>query len=1104
MKKLILFLVLGLFLISFISAQGSQEDFEAQAIEIAKAHTDFINKTVQDVLTVADFDYKDLNLLKSQIFDFYNSREGEIWFNLGTDNNPIEQRRTIPLYDEITFIDSSGQEVIRYSGSFLDELRDVSNIVNTDFKSETYFEDTKNLSQGEVFIGKVMTWYTSFDRVFSESNDEIREGKIYEEVVGRDVMKRGLIRFSSPIYNGEEFLGVIVLSLDYRHFQELSKHIVPLSEDKVSSTYAGNYLLIFDNEGNTIVHPKPDNIRGYLEDGDLAGYNEPNSSREGHIFNLYKYQGSFAYSELAKTVLEDEEIFYSSATDIGGRTKVVVAAPIICPIEKTYSKEGCFGGIMLSIQLEEGIDFLGELNLSWVIILGIFVLLVATIIIGIYYVKRAREGVEGKEPTIESKVFGKITRKFGIILTLILFSIVLVSFLIIYFQNQALEDQYFDAISEIESDFLNIEMGSVRTLSATLEPLLVNPDLKKEFLKGDREMLYITGKELFEELKWEYDITHFYFITPEGEVFLRMHNKDIYGDKLNRLTYIEAKETNSLGAGIELGKTAYALRVVKPYYDGEELIGYLELGQEIDNFFDLIKGESLNQFSLIAKKDLIDEENWVSVRETKGIRNNWNDFEDYVLIESTTEKKFSCFSDKNSNKLFEELNYLEISELDERSFACGGFPLVDASDRISGGIYSLIDVTEEKNLMINIRIILLIIMGLIALFFIFVGGYVSRKISKPILDLTALAEEVGRKNFKKRVSVKTGDELETLGNTLNKTTEVLENMDSEYKKLDKAKTEFLSITSHELRSPMTPMRAQLQMLMKGYFGKLNGKQKEALEIVLSNTQRLDGIIIDFLEISRIEAARLKFNFIKADLRITVKKVLEEMKGFMPEKNIRLVNKVEKLPKISVDPDRVSQILRNLINNAIKFTRENGEIVVGGRLKSGKIEFYVKDNGIGINTEDQNRLFEPFYQAENMYQHKSGGTGLGLAICKGIVESQKGKIWIQSVLNEGTTFYFTIPLKPVKEIEPIKLLFSPKTKIEEGLEQVFLNNLGPLGKEEFEFVKHNLDEESIKEYVKDLKNRGILTGENAEEFKKDIRFLISNNGVNSSGKKRDKK
>jgi len=273
--------------------------------------------------------------------------------------------------------------------------------------------------------------------------------------------------------------------------------------------------------------------------------------------------------------------------------------------------------------------------------------------------------------------------------------------------------------------------------------------------------------------------------------------------------------------------------------------------------------------------------------------------------------------------------------------------------------------------------------------------------------------------------IKTNDEIAELGNAFNETTSALAKLHNERLEIDNAKTEFLSITSHELRSPMTPMKAQLQMLQQEYFGKLTDKQKEGVEIIIRNADRLDNIIVDFLEISRIEAARLKFNFKMTDISKTIDEIIKFMDGFAKEKNIELVVEMEDLPMIEVDPDRLSQVLRNLINNAIKFSPENSKIITSAKFKDNYIHFSVQDFGCGLNSENQIRIFEPFYQVESANKRRFGGTGLGLAICRGIIESQKGKIWVESQLGRGSKFSFTVPLKPVINIEPIKVLFSQK-------------------------------------------------------------------------------
>jgi len=385
---------------------------------------------------------------------------------------------------------------------------------------------------------------------------------------------------------------------------------------------------------------------------------------------------------------------------------------------------------------------------------------------------------------------------------------------------------------------------------------------------------------------------------------------------------------------------------------------------------------------------------------------------------------------------------------------------------------------------------------------ILMGFIISRKISSPINKLYLATKELERENLKTRVNIKTGDELEELGDAFNKTMGVLEEMDKRQKQLERAKTEFLSITSHELRSPMTPMKAQLQMLMSEYFGKLGEKQKKAIDIVLRNTTRLDNIIMDFLDISRIEAARLKFKFIKANLSDYAKRLVEEMGGFMPEKNIEIVANIDRLPEIEVDPDRAMQVLRNLVNNAKKFSPKNTKIFVDVNLQGKMILFSVKDQGIGITKENQLRIFEPFFQAEQTMYREHGGTGLGLTICRGIIESQKGRMWVESESGKGSTFYFTVPLTPVTEIKPIKLLFSSKKSIEREIEELLKSMLGPIATSEFEVLKKKgeLIKESLIEYVDVLIKVGVIDKERGKEFKSDIVNIF---GGKSKGERKEK-
>jgi len=212
-----------------------------------------------------------------------------------------------------------------------------------------------------------------------------------------------------------------------------------------------------------------------------------------------------------------------------------------------------------------------------------------------------------------------------------------------------------------------------------------------------------------------------------------------------------------------------------------------------------------------------------------------------------------------------------------------------------------------------------------------------------------------------------------------------------------------------------------------------------------------------------------------------------MQAYANEKNIELVTNLDTLPIIEVDADRVSQVLRNLVNNAIKFSNENSKIEISTELKKNLIIFSVRDYGCGLTPENQIRIFEPFFQVESTTRRRHGGTGLGLAICRGIIEAQKGKLWVESQHGKGSKFYFTLPLKPVRNIEPIKVLFSPKSLIEKKIHEEFKTILGPLGNAEFLDLKSKnaLGKDDLFEYIDSLTELHIIPQAKGYIFKNKI-------------------
>lgn len=241
--------------------------------------------------------------------------------------------------------------------------------------------------------------------------------------------------------------------------------------------------------------------------------------------------------------------------------------------------------------------------------------------------------------------------------------------------------------------------------------------------------------------------------------------------------------------------------------------------------------------------------------------------------------------------------------------------------------------------------------------------------------------------------------------------------------LDKLKDDFVSIASHELRTPMTAIRSYAWMALNKPDIPLSEKMKKWLDRTLTSTERLINLVNDMLNISRIEGGRIEVNPIALAMTKLVDDVLEEVRVKAAEKQLNITAKAEGvIPKVFADPDKVHQILLNLLGNAMKFTPNGGIITVSFFTDGQMVEVAVKDSGVGLSKESISKLFQKFGRLDSSYTavSTSGGTGLGLYISKSLVELMKGRIWVSSEgLNRGSTFAFSLPVasaEVVKEAE----------------------------------------------------------------------------------------
>ncbi len=241
----------------------------------------------------------------------------------------------------------------------------------------------------------------------------------------------------------------------------------------------------------------------------------------------------------------------------------------------------------------------------------------------------------------------------------------------------------------------------------------------------------------------------------------------------------------------------------------------------------------------------------------------------------------------------------------------------------------------------------------------------------------------------------------------------LEVANQHLQELDRAKSEFVSIASHQLRTPMTGIMGYLSMMTQGDFGKIKDEHQKILVDLLAESQRMIRLINQFLNVSKIEAG--KFTYTKAPVQLAslVEHEIIEVTKTASDKGLKLVNKMPKqpLPAITVDADKLQDVILNLIDNAIKYT-DKGSITISAEQEGGNVHFRVKDTGIGIKPADASALFSKFVRGSGIAQIHPDGSGLGLFIAKSIIDAHGGRIWAESDgEGKGSTFQFVIPITP---------------------------------------------------------------------------------------------
>jgi signal transduction histidine kinase len=277
--------------------------------------------------------------------------------------------------------------------------------------------------------------------------------------------------------------------------------------------------------------------------------------------------------------------------------------------------------------------------------------------------------------------------------------------------------------------------------------------------------------------------------------------------------------------------------------------------------------------------------------------------------------------------------------------------------------------------------------------------WLARGMTKPLRDMARAAGGMARGDYTQRVETRSRDEVGQLAVAFNR-------MSSQLADLEQLRRQLVADVSHELKTPISALRAHLENVLDG----VEEPDPETLQVMLQQSERLGALVDQLLELSRLESGDLPLDREPVRLQPLVRRVVSEVEVARSEGGVHVDNRVpEDLEPVLADEGRLHQVLFNLLDNAVRFSPEGGEVVVSAKRENGHLEVRVADAGPGISSEHLPRVFERFYRVDPARSRAGGGTGIGLAIARSVIEAHGGHIRAESQVGRGSEFVFDLPV-----------------------------------------------------------------------------------------------
>ena len=530
--------------------------------------------------------------------------------------------------------------------------------------------------------------------------------------------------------------------------------------------------------------------------------------------------------------------------------------------------------------------------------------------------------------------------------------------------------------------------------------LSLDPSLQQAFCAGDREGVLKTAKDSYEIFNHEYGVTHLYFHQLDKTCFLRVHQPQYFGDVIQRHTLEVAMREQKPYYGIELGPLGtLTMRYVYPWRVDGEIVGYVEMGREIEGLIEEIKNETNFELAVLIDKEFLNRTDWQQGLNMTRRTSDWDLLKGSVVVGNTlNDFPEQCIDYIQENRL-RKTNCSETPffEWEDKKYISGCLGLTDAGGTHVGQMIVFVDISALATAIAQTSMFfgaMAIAGGLLAsIFFYFYIGQIQNHLRE---THTNQKIEIIHRRFAEAQLKEAKDRAEAA---------------------NRAKSQFMANMSHELRTPMNAIMGFSELLRDEVVG---DEKLDYVDTIRSSSQHLLKLINDVLDISKIEAGRLEIT----SERCSPKELLAQIDAMMRQtaegKGLTFrVTADEDLPDtMMTDTKHLCQCLINLVANAIKFTSRGHVIVSAGVLKDPEIthvRFEIEDTGIGVPQNKQTLIFDSFRQADASTSRKYGGTGLGLAISRELVELMGGTLMLQSEEGKGSAFTIVLPYEcPAKQ------------------------------------------------------------------------------------------